>query len=205
MISTGVHSEIRPGFHLFLENRPTWVISSWVTCSLPVKCLWKFVTNIYKKTLSKAQVIKTMWQKITQAGTRVPRVPIFKQWTDHIYPQKRFLNPKCITHRKLRYSSLNHFKECTYHLVPLDYHPSVQTNVERVSQIPLASPGYHLGIFVWSFQGIITNDTLTENRTISSHLCENQFLKRNKFFFENQVKSDPLPRSRSQGLAAIKN
>jgi hypothetical protein len=179
MILTGVHSENRPGFHLFLENHPTWVISSWVTCSLPIQCLWKFVTNIYKKNLSKAQIIKTMWQKVTQAGTRVPRVPIFKQWIDHVYLQKRFLNPKCITHRNLRYSNLNHLKECTNHLVPLDYHPSFQTNVGRVSQILLASPEY-LGIFIWSFQGIIMSDTLTENQIIGSHLCENRFFKKNK-------------------------
>ncbi len=137
--------------------------------------------KIYNQHLQKKPFkSKTMWQKVTQAGTRVPRVPIFKQWTDHIYPQKRFLNPKCITHRNLRYSNLNHFKECTNHLVPLDYHPSVQTNVGRVSQILLALPEYHLGIFIWSFQGIIMSDTLTKNQIIGSHLCENQFFKKNK-------------------------
>ncbi len=52
------------------------------------------------------------------------------------------------------------------------------------------------------------SDILTENRTTDFHLYENQmwelvFLKRTKKKSENQVKSDLLSRSRSQGLATI--
>ncbi len=50
---------------------------------------------------------------------------------------------------------------------------------------PWASLGYYSGISVWSSQGIIVNDTLTENPSTCSHLCENQmwepvFLKNKK-------------------------
>ncbi len=66
----------------------------------------------------------------------------------------------------------------------------VGTNVGQVSQISLSIP-------FWILEGIIMNDTLIENWTISSHLCENGcenwfFFKRTKKF-ENQVRSDPLP------------
>jgi hypothetical protein len=145
---------------------------------------------------------QNMWQKVTQAGTRVPRVPIFKQWTDHVYPQTRFLNLKCITHRNLRYSNFNHLKECTNHLVPLDY-----THQSR----PMLG-GYHK--YTWHHLSIIwvsfTNLSRVSSCVISglkiklSILTESIFKAEQKIS-ENEVKSDPLPGSRSQGLAAIKN
>jgi hypothetical protein len=43
-----------------------------------------------------------------------------------------------------------------------------------------ASPGYHLGILVWSPQGISTSDALTENRTFGSHMCDNRMWESGK-------------------------
>jgi len=49
------------------------------------------------------------------------------------------------------------------------------------------------------------NDTRTKNRTIISHMCENWMweliLKKETFLFENRVRFNPLPKSRSQGTS----